>query len=280
MGIRPQNPPAKKQFNSLCLFLERMARSWLTTLKLSHCEGVGVTTLRIWICTKQSLERGTICTQTDCGQKKTLSSLLWQTATKFSKLHILCVCMCMCVMPGESNTLCFQKWKLPRLKGKPFSHLVFDCHDDSSLHLLHISAFSVSCVQFSCSVMSASLSITNSWSLLKVMSIKSGMPSNHFILCHPLLLLPSIFPSVRLFSNESVLMWPNYWSFSFSISPSKVYSGLISFKFDWFYLLAVQRTQESSPTPQFKSISSLALSFLYSPTLTSTHDCWKNQSFD
>ena len=80
----------------------------------------------------------------------------------------------------------------------------------------------------------ASLSITSSRSLFKLMSIVLVMPSNHFILCHPLLLLPSIFPSVRLFSSESVLRirWPNYWSFSFSISPSKVYSGLISFKFD------------------------------------------------
>ena len=93
----------------------------------------------------------------------------------------------------------------------------------------------------------ASLSITNSWSLLKLMSIKSVMPSNHFILCHPLLLLPSIFPSIRVFSNESVLCirWPEYWSFSFSISPSNEYSGLISFRMDWLDLLAVQGTLKS-----------------------------------
>ena len=123
--------------------------------------------------------------------------------------------------------------------------------------------------------------MTNSWSLLKLMSIKSGMPSNHLILCHPLLLLPSIFPSIRLFSNELILRirWPNYWSFSFRNSPSSEYSGLISFKFDWFDLLAVQRTQESSSTPQFKSINYLALSFLYSPALTSIHDYWKNHIF-
>ena len=85
----------------------------------------------------------------------------------------------------------------------------------------------------------ASLSITNSWSLLKLMSIESVMPSYHLILCRPLLLLPSIFPSIRVFSNESVLhiRWPKYWSFSFNISPSYEYSGLISFKIDWLYLL-------------------------------------------
>ena len=88
----------------------------------------------------------------------------------------------------------------------------------------------------------ASLSITNSQSLLKLMSIELVMPSNHLILCHPLLLLPSIFPSIRVFSNESVLciMWPKYWSFSFSISPYNEYSGLIPFRMDWLDLLAVQ----------------------------------------
>ena len=88
----------------------------------------------------------------------------------------------------------------------------------------------------------ASLSITNSWSLLKLMSIPSVMPSNHLILCRPLLLPPSIFPSIRVFSNESVLRirWPKYWSFSFSISPSNEHSGLTSFRVDWLDLLAVQ----------------------------------------
>ena len=87
----------------------------------------------------------------------------------------------------------------------------------------------------------ASLSITSSWNLLKLMSIESVIPSNHLILCCPLLLPPSIFPSIRVFSNKSVLCirWPKYWSFSFSISPSNEYSGLISFKIDWFDLLAV-----------------------------------------
>ena len=91
----------------------------------------------------------------------------------------------------------------------------------------------------------ASLSITNSWSLLKLMSIASAMPSNHLILCCPLLLLPSIFPSIRVFSNESVLRirWPKYWSFSFRISPSSEYSGLISFRIDWLDLLAVHSSK-------------------------------------
>ena len=90
----------------------------------------------------------------------------------------------------------------------------------------------------------SSLSLTNSQSLLKLMSIKSVMPSNHLILCHPLLLLPSVFPSIKVFSKKSVLhiRWPKYWRFSFSISPSNEYSGLISFKIDWFDLLAVQET--------------------------------------
>ena len=115
------------------------------------------------------------------------------------------------------------------------------------------------CVQFSCSVMSdsllsqwtaarqASLFITDSWSLLKLMSIESVMPSNHLILCCPLFLLPSIFPSIRVFSNESVLLirWPKCWSFSFSISSSNEYSGLISFRMDWLDLLAVQGTLKS-----------------------------------
>ena len=93
----------------------------------------------------------------------------------------------------------------------------------------------------------ASLSITNSWSLLKLMSIQSVMPSNHLILCCPLLLLPSIFPSIRVFSSKSVLhiRWPKYWSFSFSISPSNEYLGLISFRIDLFDLLAVQGTLKS-----------------------------------
>ena len=142
---------------------------------------------------------------------------------------------------------------------------------------------SLSCVQLfvtpCTAAYQASLSFTNSWSLLKLMSIESVMPSSHLFLCHPFLLLPSIFPSIRVFSKESVLhiRWPKYWSFSFNISPSN--SGPISFRMDWLDLLAVQGTQESSPTLQFKSINSSVISFLYGPTLTSIHDYWKNHSF-
>ena len=128
----------------------------------------------------------------------------------------------------------------------------------------------------------ASLSITNSPGSLKLTSIESVMPSGHLILWRPLLLLPLIPPSIRVFSNESTLhmKWPKYWSFIFSIIPSKEIPGLISFRMDWLDLLAVQRTLESSPTPQFKSINSSALSFLHSPTLTSIHDYWKNHNLD
>ena len=101
-------------------------------------------------------------------------------------------------------------------------------------------------------------------------------PSNHLILCRPLLLLPSIFPSIKVFSNESALhiRWPKYWSFSFNISPSNEHPGLVGSP------CSPSDSQESSPTPQFKSINSSALSFLYSPTLTSIHDYWKNHSLD
>ena len=113
-------------------------------------------------------------------------------------------------------------------------------------------------------------------------SIESVMPSSHLILCRPLLLLPPIPPSIRVFSNESTLHMrrPKYWSFSFSIIPSKEIPGLISFRMDWLDLLAVQGTLKSSPTSQFKSINSSALSLLHSPTLTSIHDHRKNHSLD
>ena len=148
---------------------------------------------------------------------------------------------------------------------------------------------SLSCLLFATSwtaACQASLSITNFWSLLKLMSIQSVMPSNHLILYCLLLLLPSILLSIRVFSNESVLhiRWPKYWHFSFSISPSNEYSGLISFRIHWFDILAVQGTlkslKQSSPTLSFKSINSSVLSFLYGPTLTIIHDHWKNHIFD
>ena len=111
----------------------------------------------------------------------------------------------------------------------------------------------------------ASLSIANSLSLLKLMSIESVMPSNHLILCHPLLLSPSIFPSIRVFFSESVLLiwWPKYWSFSFSISPSNEYSALISFRIGWFYLLAMQRTLKSLHQHRSSKASVLQLSAFF-----------------
>ena len=130
-----------------------------------------------------------------------------------------------------------------------------------------------------------SLSTTNSQSLPKPMSIELMMPSSHLILSHPLLLLTSIFPSIRVFSNESAvcIRWPKYWSFGFNISPSNEHPGLISFRaLGWTGWISLQSKglSESSPTPQFKSINSSVLSFPYSSTLTSIHDHWKNHSLD
>ena len=157
------------------------------------------------------------------------------------------------------------------------------------------SDFPVGSVQFSRSVVSdslrpheiaahqASLSITNSQSSLRLASIESVMPSEHLTLCRPILLLPSIFPSIRVFSNESVLhiRWPNYWSFSFSISPSNEYSGLISFRMDWLDLLIVQGTLKSLLQHHSSKASILRCSaFFLVPTLTFIHDYWKNHSFD
>ena len=139
--------------------------------------------------------------------------------------------------------------------------------------------------------------LTNSQSLPKLISIESVMPSNQLIFCHPLLLLPSIFPSIRVFSNESVLhiTWPKYWRFSFSISPSNARVLELQLQhqsFQWIFRTdflqdwlvgspcSPRDSQESSPTPQFKSINSLALSFLYGPPLTSICGYWKSHSFD
>ena len=126
----------------------------------------------------------------------------------------------------------------------------------------------------------APLSSTISWSLLKLMSIQSLMPSNHLILCRPLL-LPSIFPSIRVFSTESALhiRWSKYWSFSFSISPSNVQSGLISFRIDCFDLRAVQGTPQSL-LQHISKASILWCSAVFIVTLTSIHDYWKNHSLD
>ena len=113
-------------------------------------------------------------------------------------------------------------------------------------------------------------------------SIELVMPSSHLILCHPLLLLPSIFPSIRGFSNESALhiRWPKYWSFSFNIRPSNNTQDWSPLGWTGWISLQSKDSQESSPTPQFISINSSVLSFLYSPTLTSIHDYWKNHSLD
>ena len=122
-----------------------------------------------------------------------------------------------------------------------------------------------------------------SQSLLKLMSIESGMPSHHLILCHPLLFLPSIFPSIWVFSSESFLWirWPKYWSFSFSISLSNEHLGLISFRMDWLDLLGVQGTLKSFLQHHSSKASILQCSsLLYGPPLTSIHDYWKNHSFD
>ena len=125
------------------------------------------------------------------------------------------------------------------LKKIAFSHRVLSSVQSLSHVWLFVTPWTAAC--------QASLSITNSWSSLKLMAIELVMPSNHLILCHPLLLPPSIFSSIRVFSNESVLpiRWPKYWSFSFNISPSNEYSGLVSFRMDWLDLLAVQGTLKS-----------------------------------
>ena len=127
----------------------------------------------------------------------------------------------------------------------------------------------------------ASLSITNSRSVPKLMSIELVMPSSHLIICRPLLLLPSILPSIRVFSNESVLhiRWPKYSSFSFNISPSDEHPGLISFRMEWLDLLAVQGTLKSL-LQHHSSKASILQGSAYSSTLTSIHDYWKNHSLD
>ena len=128
----------------------------------------------------------------------------------------------------------------------------------------------------------ASLSITKSWSLLKLMSIKLVMPSNHLILCQPYLFLPSIFPNIRVFSSESLLpiRWSKYWSFSFSINSSNEYSGLISFRMDCFDLLTIQGTLKSLLQHHISKASILWHSAFFIVQLTSINDYWKNHSSD
>ena len=151
--------------------------------------------------------------------------------------------------------------------------------------LLNSSVQLLSCVRLFVTPWTAAcqafLSITISWSLLKLTSIESGMPSNHLILCHPIL-QPSLFPSIRVFSRESVLhiRWPKYWSFSFSISPSNDYSGLLCFRIDWLDLLAVQGTLKSLLQHHNSKASILWYSAFFIVQLTSIHGYWKNHSFD
>ena len=143
--------------------------------------------------------------------------------------------------PGEENGNIFQYSCL----GNPMDRGAW-------MAIVHLVVQSLSCVLLSAASWThqASLSFIISWNLLKLMSIESVMPFSHLVLCCPLLLLPSIFPRIRLFSNESALyiMWPKFWSFSFSICPSKEYSGLISFRIDWFELLAVHEVTKKSVT--------------------------------
>ena len=168
-----------------------------------------------------------------------------------------------------STDLCVQR--------QPAPHEVPSIQFGSAQLLSHVRLFMTPCIL----AHRASLSITNSWSLLKLMSIESVMPSNHSsILCRPLLLLPSVFPSIRVFSNESVLCirWPKYWSFSFS--PSNEYSGLSSFRMDWLDLLAVHGTLNSLLQHHSSKASILQCSAFLIVQLTSIHDYWKNHSFD
>ena len=131
-------------------------------------------------------------------------------------------------------------------------------------------------------VCQASISITDSQSLPKITSIELVIPSNHVILCHPLLLPPSIFPSIRVSSTESVLhiRWPKYWSFSFNITPSNEHPGLIYFRMDWLDLLAVQGTLKSLLQHHSSKVSILLCSAFSQSNSTSIHDHWKNHSLD
>ena len=174
-----------------------------------------------------------------------------------------------------------------------FSSLKIWCLNDFFLRKTYHCLNTFSSVQFSCSVMSdseipwiaacqASLCITSSWSSPKLMSIESVMPPSHLILCRPLLLLLPIPPSIRVFSNESnfCIRWPKYWSFSFSISPSKEHPGLISFRMDWLDLLAVQGTLKSFLQHHSSKHQFFGTQLFHSPTFTSIHDHRKNHSLD
>ena len=196
-------------------------------------------------------------------------------------------------MAESSSSICYME-DAPQTFKKMFLHLAvqgLSCHTwdlCSSIFTVTWGLFSCYCsVPQSCLTLTpwtaasqTSLSFTISQSLLKLMSFELVMPSNHLILHRPLLLLPSTFPNIKVFSNESTLhiRWPKYWSFSFDISPSSEYSGLISFRIYWFDLLAVQGMLKT--LLQYHSPKASKLSLLHSPTLTSIHDYWENHSFD
>ena len=159
----------------------------------------------------------------------------------------------------------------------------------STYYILHVqfsSIQSLSCVRLFATPWTAahqaSLSFTTSWSVLKLMPIDSVMLSNHLILCHPLLFLPSVFPSTRVFFSELALCirWPKYWSSSFNISPSNEYSVFIAFKIDWFDFLAVQGTLKSFLQHYSSKASIFRHSAFFIVQLIYTHDCWKNHNFD
>ena len=165
------------------------------------------------------------------------------------------------------------------LATKPLPHPLYKYYAFSSVQSLsHVRLFVTPWI----AAHQAFLSITNSQSSLKLMSIESVMPSSHLILCHLLLLLPPIPPSIRVFSNESTLRmkWPKYWSFSFSISPSNEHPGLISFRMNWLDLLAVQGTLKSLLQHHTSKASILSCSAFFTVQLTSIHDHWKNHSLD
>ena len=177
----------------------------------------------------------------------------------------VCVCVCACVCMCAYVYVQFYFFSYELSQDIEYTSLVYIVFIQSlSCVRLFVTPWTTAC--------QASLSFTISQSLLKLRSIDSAMPSNHLILCHPLLLLPSIFPRIRVFSSESVLhfRWPKYWGFSFSIRVDFLQDGLVGSS------CCPRDSQESSPAPQFESINSSVLSLLCNPTLTSIHDYWKN----
>ena len=170
---------------------------------------------------------------------------------------------------------CYLNWRDSTKTVQRPNHRIQFCSFHSLSHVQLFAAPWIAACQ-------ASLSITNSRSSLKLMSIELVIPSSHLILCHPLLLLPPIPASIRVFSNESTLhmRWPKYWSFSYSISPSKEHLGLISFRMDWLDLLAAQGTLKSLLQHHSSKASILRHSAFFTVQLTSIHDHWKNHSLD